>query len=170
MATDAKRYESYEGFLTAVIGDYWESRKRNRVGFLALLLASREAWAVAWQQASAPESGKKILGGAAGVAVVGLLLRTVLGGPLGLVLGGASVASLVAVYAKHHERIWAQVENTRTLLESYEGKWRSARTSASEGRLDREQFELVVDGLESRLLRELEAGAPEDAEEPPAEG
>ncbi len=165
MATDAHRYETYEGFLTAVIRDYWESRKRNRVGFLALLFASREAWSVAWEQAATPASSKKILGGAAGVAVVGLLLRTVLGGPIGLVLGGASIASLVGVYAKHHERIWAQVENTRKLVESYEGKWRAAQTSAADGKLDREQFELVVDGLEARLLRELEAGAPEDADD-----
>jgi len=163
--SESRAYGSFEGFLTDVIRDYWESPKRTRVGFLALLLASREAWTVALERASAPGTSKKLLGGAAGATALALLLRTVVGGPLGLVLGGASIASLVAVYVKQHERIWTEVEHTRALVDGYEAKWRAARTNRDDGKLEAEHFELVVDGLEARMLRELLAGTPPDPEE-----
>src|SRR5688572_8512300 len=109
--TDASTYESYQGFLKGTIKAYWESEGRSRLTFLALLLAAREAWQVAWDEVSDPGTAKKLLTGAAGAAAVALLIRTFVGGPIGLLLGGASIASLVAVYVKNRHSINARVEH-----------------------------------------------------------
>ena len=88
MSKTVTPYDSYEGFVRTVIRAYWESGKSSRVTFLALLLATRETWAVALDKTLTPGAGKKALAGAAGAAAVAVLLRAFLGGPLGLLLTG----------------------------------------------------------------------------------
>ena len=67
MADAPATYDTFSGFLHTAIQRYWTGSK-NRVNFLALLFATREAWDVAWDRATSPGSGKKLLTGAAGVA------------------------------------------------------------------------------------------------------
>ena len=67
-------YESYDGFLREAIRRHWEAYPKARLSFLSLLLATREAWQVAWDRASA--SGGRLATGAAGAAAVAVLLRT----------------------------------------------------------------------------------------------
>ena len=50
-------------------------------------------------------------------------VRTFVGGPIGILLTGASIASLVAVYVKNHETIWARVTGYKTLIHEYEKKY-----------------------------------------------
>src|SRR5262245_13444826 len=102
-------YTSYDGFLKTAIETYWSTR-RNQIHFVALLLASREAWEVAWDGIRAPGTGTKVLTGAAGVTAVVIALRLLIGGPIGLVLTGVSIAGLAAVYVRNHRRIWDQQE------------------------------------------------------------
>lgn len=158
--TEEQDYDSYEGFLRAAIRAYWESGSASRVNFLALLLACRETWQVAWTRAAT--SPGRILTGAAGAAAIAVLLRTFLGGPIGILLGGASVASLVAVYVKNHERIWRQVARYRGLIEDYRGRFEQVRGDYIDEKVDRQQRDLMLDGLMSRFLSALD-------EEPPAE-
>lgn len=160
MADAPATYDTYSGFLHTAILRYWSGSK-NRVNFLALLFATREAWDVAWDRATSPGSGKKLLTGAAGVAIVAVLVRTFLGGPIGLLLTGASAASLVALYVKNHERIWQQVAAYKKLVSAYRPKYDACRIDYIEGKLRREQQELMVDGLLARFLAELDAAAPE---------
>jgi len=147
-------YQSYEGFLRAAIKEYWDSGQASRVNFLALLLASREAWAVAWEGVAG--SGKTILTGAAGAAALALLLRTVVGGPIGILLTGATIASLVAVYVRNHRRIWKKVERYRELLDGYRSDYEQVRTDYVDGVIRRDQRDLMMDGLMSRLLVALD--------------
>ena len=51
---------SYDGFLKTAITSYW-NKGGNRVNFIALLLASREAWEVAFDQVASRETGRKML-------------------------------------------------------------------------------------------------------------
>src|SRR5690242_5236931 len=104
---EATKLDTYDGFLKAAIKQYWD-KGGSRINFLALLLASREAWEVAWDEAKAPGTGKKLLTGAAGAAAIVVLLRLFVGGPIGIILTGASIASLGALYARNHKHIWAQ--------------------------------------------------------------
>lgn len=159
MAHDRNAYETYEGFQKAALKEYWDSGRSSRINFLALLLASREAWSVAWEGAAG--SGKKILTGAAGAAALALILRVVVGGPIGLILGGATIASLVALYVKNHKEIWAKQEEFKAILDSYRPRWGAIRDDYLDGKLRTDQRDLMMDGLMSRLLDELDAYAYE---------
>jgi hypothetical protein len=161
-AESREQYESYEGFLRAAIRTYWEQGARSKVNFLALLLASKEAWSVAWSKVSGPGAGKKILTGAAGATALALLLRAVVGGPIGILLTGASIASLVAIYVKNHERIWAKVKHYGALIDEYRTAWEQNQSDWTEGGLSDNQHELVVDGLMSRFLVSLDEFEPDD--------
>lgn len=149
-------YASYDAFLKSAIETHWATRK-NRVHFLALLLASREAWSVAWQGVTAPGTGRKVLTGAAGATAVMVVLRLLIGGPIGLVLTGVSVASLVTLYAQNHQRIWSQQERYKKLLGAYRVQFDRVRADYIEGRIDERQRDLMIDGLMNRLLDEIDA-------------
>ncbi len=146
---------TYDGFLKTAIKKYWEQGS-DRANFIALLLASREAWEVAWDGVRAPGAGKKLLTGAAGAAAVVVLLRVLLGGPIGLILTGASVASLGALYARNHKRIWAQQERYKQLINQYRVKHQQVRTKFVDGGLDADERDLMVDGLLRRFLEDLD--------------
>jgi len=155
----AAAYESYDGFLKAAIKTYWE-KGGDRANFISLLLASREAWEVAWGEVRAPGTGKKLLTGAAGAAAVVVLLRVFLGGPIGLVLTGASVASLGALYARNHRKIWAQKTRYESIIGQYRIKHQQVRTKYVDGALDDDERKLMIDGLLRRFLDEVDE-APE---------
>ena len=163
-------YRSYDGFLKVAIRQYWEN-DGDRANFIALLLASREAWSVAWEGATAPGTGKKILTGAAGAAAIMVLLRVFLGGPIGLILTGASVASLGVLYARNHKHIWAQRARYAALIGQYRVKHKQVRTKFVDGDLDEDERDLMVDGLLRRFLEQvdekpdLEEADPRDEEE-----
>jgi hypothetical protein len=169
MVLHPSAYESYEGFLKAVVARFWEAERDSRVDALALLLASREAWEVALDKATAQASLKNLLAGAAGATAITFLLRGVLGGPLGLILTGASVASLGTLYAKNQERIRERARAYRRLVTQYRSDFETIREDYLAGRVRRQQRDLMVEGLFARLLAQLgeDAGAaiePADGE------
>ncbi|MBX3274419.1 MAG: hypothetical protein KF729_29410 [Sandaracinaceae bacterium] len=148
-------YRSYDGFLKAAIKTYWE-KGGSRVNFISLLLASREAWEVAWDEVRQPGTGKKVLTGAAGAAAVVVLLRVLLGGPVGLILTAASVASLGALYARNHRKIWAQQERYKALIGQYRIKHQQVRGKLVDGSIDDDERDLMVEGLLRRFLEEID--------------
>ena len=168
MPVHTSPYVTFQGFLRSAITQYWERRGSSRVTFLALLLATREAWGVALDKTLDVESGKKVLRGAAGVAGVTVLLRLFLGGPIGVLLTGASVVSLVAVYAKNHDRVWAKQERIRGLVVSYRSDHERVLAEFRAGQFGTHERDLMVDGLMGRFLLALDDG-PEDKPEAPRE-
>ena len=163
-ATDL--FASYDGFLKTAIERHW-SGGRSRAHFVALLLASREAWEVAWEGVATPGAGQKALVGAGGVAAVYVALRLLVGGPIGLVLTGVSVASLVSVYAQHHRRIWEQQARYRRLIGDYRVKYDRIRGEYLEGTCSEEQRDLMLEGLLGRFLDDIDEdpGSPEADDE-----
>lgn len=163
-------YAHFDGFLKVAIKTYWE-KKGDRANFLALLLASREAWEVAWDEVRQPGTGKKLLTGAAGVTAVLVVVRLVLGGPVGLILTGASIASLGALYARNHKHIWAQQERYKGIIGQYRVKHQQVRAKFVDGDIDEDERTLMIDGLLRRFLDEideppeLEGGADADERE-----
>jgi hypothetical protein len=145
-------YESYEGFLKAAIKAFWDDDRTERADSLALLLASREAWEAAVDRASAAATTKNLLTGAAGAAAVTVLLRTVLGGPIGVLLTGASLASMVGLYAKHSDHISARTKQYRRMVTSYRGDFEQIREDYLADKLRRDQRDLMVEGLFARFL------------------
>lgn len=169
MPVDHSPYATFQGFLRSAITQYWERRGASRVTFLALLLATREAWGVALDKTLDIETGRKALRGAAGVAAVTVLLRIFLGGPIGVLLTGASLVSLVAVYAKNHDRVWAKQERIRALVTTCRADHERVLAEFRAGQFAAEQRDLMVDGLMARFLLALDDG-PEDkpAQDAPA--
>jgi hypothetical protein len=148
-------YASYDGFLKTVIESYWETR-RNSVHFLALLLASREAWSVAWEGFKAEDTGRRALMGAGGAAAIYVLLRIFIGGPIGLVLTGVSIASLVAAYSSNHRRIWDQQDRYRKLIGDYRVKYDKIRADWLDGTISEESRDLMIDGLLNRFHEDID--------------
>lgn len=170
MADDQGAYRSYDGFLKATIGRYYASGA-NKLNFLALLLATREAWKVAFAEIATQDTGKKLLTGAAGVAVVTLLLRAFVGGPIGILLTGASIASLVALYSRNHAGIMARAEHYRGIVARYRPLFEELESSYVDGRTTESQHRLMVDGLMGRFIEEVDGFEPiEKDTSKPAEG
>lgn len=167
MSDELPDFETYEDFLKAAIHAYWTSGKADKVTLLGLLLATRETWGVALDKTLDPKTGKKALTGAAGAAAVAVLIRAFLGGPLGLLLAGASVASLVGVYVKNHDRIWAKVGRMRGIIDEFEARFDELSLDARESSVRKDQRGLMMEGLMGRFLVALDTEPPPEAEKPP---
>lgn len=146
---------SYEDFLKVAIKSYWD-RGGRKTTLLALMLATRETWGVALDKTLDPALGKKVITGAAGAAAAAVLIRAFLGGPLGLLLTGVSVASLVGVLVKNNERVWAKVGQLRELISDYEGRFEEIDVDIARSGLRADQRELMIEGLMNRFLAELD--------------
>ena len=98
--------------------------------------------------------------GAGGAAALYVLLRLFIGGPIGLVLTGVSIASLVAAYSSNHRRIWDQQDRYRKLIADYRVKYDKVRADWLEGTISEENRDLMIEGLLNRFMEEMD----EDAE------
>src|SRR5262249_36517447 len=148
-------YDDFDAFLKQAIREYydrgWKSRKGN---FIALVIASGQIVSMAADSVREGTGLKKAALGAAGVVALRFGLRYFLGGPVGLILSAAVVASAVAYLAKHQKEITAKVgpykaliTDTRTRFEEVQGGYRAGRYDAA-GR------NLMVDGLLKRFLEQ----------------
>jgi len=171
MARDGDDFGTYQAFLKTAIRRYWDRKGSSKVTFLALMLATRQAWGVALEKGFSVDSGRKVLMGAGGAAAVAVALRLFLGGPLGLLLTGASAVSLLAVYAKNSEAIWKKVARFYRVIDDFEERYDALATQVEEGKISEEQRELMMEGLMARFLDELDTLPPEeeDEEEEPTE-
>ncbi len=162
---DDPAYETYNDFLAASVQRYWKRKGSSKVTFLALMFATRHAWPVAVKEGLSLESGKKALTGAAGLAAAAVLIRAFVGGPIGLLLAGASAVSLIAVYGKNQEAIWKKVFRFRGLMEDYEPKFEALSKQHESGAINDEQKQLMVEGLMGRFLDQLDEIPPEEEED-----
>lgn len=154
-------YLSFDGFLRTAIERYWNERP-NRAHFLALLFATREAWDVAFARTRVEDGGRKLFTGAAGVGALYVALRLFIGGPIGVVLTGLSLASLVALYTSNHRTIWDQQARYRRLVKVYRREHEQIRGGFVEGQYDERRRDLMIDGLLARFLDELDAAPTSD--------
>lgn len=158
-------FEDYNDFLAASVARYWKRKGSSKVTFLALMFATRHAWPVAVKEGFSLQSGKKALTGAAGLAAAAMLIRAFLGGPIGLLLAGASAVSLIAVYGKNQEAVWKKVFRFRGLIDDYEPKFEGLVKQHEAGTINDEQKQLMIEGLMARFLDQLDEVPPEEVEE-----
>ncbi len=164
MAENEDAYGTFQGFLRTAIARYWDRKGSSKVTFIALLLTTRQAWAVGVEKSLSVETGKRVLMGAGGTAAVAVLLRVLLGGPLGLLLGGATVVSLLTVYTKNTEAIWSRVRRYHGIVDDYEGQYDALREQTKDA--PGSQRDLIFEGLLGRFLDDLDAPAPEEEQAP----
>src|SRR5215217_8196060 len=99
-------YDDYDAFLKQGVREYynraWKSRRGN---FIALVIASGQMASMAADSVRDGSGLRKAAMGAAGVVALRFGLRYFLGGPVGLLLSAAVVASAVAYLIKNQKEI-----------------------------------------------------------------
>ncbi|MCS6914112.1 MAG: hypothetical protein RMK29_19345 [Myxococcales bacterium] len=148
-------YDTFDEFLQAAIKEYYE-RGWRRPGFVALLLASGQAGALARDALSSPDGLKKLALGTFGLVAVRMILTRVLTGPLGLLLTGVSLASLIALFLKNQKEIAQKTARYRELIDRTRQAFDEAQAGYRQNRMDARERNLMVEGLLKRFLRECE--------------
>ncbi len=159
----------YEDFLEVSIKRYWEAKGGSKRTFLALLLATEEAWSVAWDETTKAGVARPLLAGAASVATLTVLLRFLSAGPLGFLLTGVSAASLLALYAVEQDTIRARAGNVREVVNTFRAEFDDLVAERRGRHIRDAQWELMMEGLMARFLDALH-DAPEKRFDPASAG
>ncbi len=154
-ADSKAQYDTFDDFLQAAIRDYYE-RGWQRPNFLALLIASGQTGTMAKTALGSTGGLKRLALGTMGIMAVRVILVRVITGPLGLILTGVSVASLIALFVRNQREIIAKTARFRELISSTRESFEETQTGYRQNRLDARERNLMVDGLLKRFLRECD--------------
>lgn len=160
-------YTNFDDFLKQGINEYYtKGGKKKRGNFIALLIASGEMGALAMDQIKSGAGFKKIALGAAGVMALRIGLKYVLSGPLGIILTGATVASMIAYFVRNRGEITGNIGRHRKLVVELRKAYEKLQSDRRDGRLDETQRNLMVDGLMKRFLADVDdTDAKQDEDE-----
>ena len=151
-------YESYEGFLKAAVREYYaRGWKNNKANFIALLFASGQSLRMLGDTVKDTQALKKAAIGAVSVVALRYLLKMFVGGPLGLLLSAAAVASLVAYLARNRGEGQAKTERYKDLIAEHRSKYEEVQAGWRDGKFGENERNLMVDGMLKRFLDEVEA-------------
>lgn len=148
-------YDTFDDFLQAAIKDYYD-RGWQRPNFVALLIASGQTGNLAKNAIGSTEGLKRLALGTAGVVAIRVILTRVLTGPLGLILTGVSLASMIALFIRHQREIMSKTSRFRDLIARTRDSFEEAQTGYRQNRLDARERNMMVDGLLRRFLRECD--------------
>jgi hypothetical protein len=150
-------YDDYDAFLKQGIREYyargWKSRRGN---FIALVMASGQIVSMAADSVKDGSGLKKAALGAAGVVALRFGLRYFLGGPVGLLLSAAVVASAVGYFVKNQKEITAKVAPMKVLITDTRTKFEEIQGGYRAGRYDNSGRNLMVEGLLKRFLDQID--------------
>jgi hypothetical protein len=161
-AYPAAVYESFDAFMQQIIQDTY-ARGAKRPEFVALVLASGELLPMAWGRVK--QAGVRDLAlGAAGVVALRYGIRWLLGGPLGVILTGFTVATLISFFWANQREVLARRKPYKQLIADTHEKFEDIQARYRDGRYDGGERALLVEGLLRRVLGEIEKPvASEDA-------
>jgi hypothetical protein len=169
MLPHPSKIATYEDFLRASIKRYWEAPGSSKRTFLALLLATEEAWSVAWDETRKFGFAKPVLAAAASLATITVLLRFLASGPLGFLVTGVSAGSLVALYATEQDAIRERAESVKRVVGVYRAELDGLLDERKGRHIRDAQWELMMEGLMGRFLEELH-DAPDARFDPASAG
>jgi hypothetical protein len=154
-------YENFDAFMQQVLHDTY-TRGAKRPEFVALVLASGELIPMAWGRIK--KAGVRDLAlGAAGVVALRYGIRWLLAGPLGVILTGFTVATLISFFWSNQREVLARRKPYKRLISETHEKFEDIQARYREGRYDGGERALLVEGLLRRVLAEVEK--PVDASE-----
>ncbi len=154
-AYPADVYESFDAFMQQIIRDTYE-RGAKRPEFVALVIASGELLPMAWGRIK--KAGvRDVAIGAAGVVALRFGLRWLVGGPLGVILTGFTVATLISFFWSHQKDVLARRKPYKTLIADTLDKYEDIQARYRDGRYDAGERALLIEGLLRRVLTEIEA-------------
>jgi hypothetical protein len=153
----AEVYDDYDAFLRQAVREYyargWKSRRSN---FIALVLASGQMVSMATDSVRDGTGLKKAALGAAGVVALRFGLRYFLGGPVGLLLSAAVVASAVGYFIKNQKEITSKVGPYKTLITDNRSKFEEIQGGYRAGRYDGAGRNLMVQGLLKGFIEQID--------------
>jgi hypothetical protein len=153
----AEVYDDYDAFLRQGIREYyargWKSRRGN---FIALVIASGQIVSMATDSVKDGTGLKKAALGAAGVVALRFGLRYFLGGPVGLLLSAAVVASAVGYFLKNQKEITGKVAPFKALIVENRTKFEEIQGGYRAGRYDGSGRNLMVEGLLKRFIEQVD--------------
>jgi hypothetical protein len=148
-------YDTFDDFLQAALRDYY-TRGWQRPNFVALLIASGQTGSMAKNALGSTDGMKKLAIGTVGIVAVKVILTRVLTGPLGLLLTGVSLASLIAFFITNQREIISKTSRFREHIARTKDLFEEAQTGYRQNRLDARERNLMIDGLMKRFLRECD--------------
>lgn len=154
-ASNEAAYDTFDDFLQAAIKDY-AARGWQRPNFIALLIASGQTGNMAKNALGTTGGIKKLALGTFGIVAAQVILTRVITGPIGLVLTGVSVASLIALFVKNQREIVAKTSRFRELIARTKSSFDEAQAGYRQNRMDVRERNMMVDGLMRRFLRECD--------------
>jgi hypothetical protein len=161
-AYPADVYESFDAFMQTIIKDTY-GRGAKRPEFVALVLASGELLPMAWGRVK--QAGvRDIALGAAGVVALRYGIRWLIGGPLGVILTGFTVATLISFFWSNQKEVMARRKPYKQLIADTHDKFEDIQTRYRDGRYDAGERALLVEGLLRRVLTEIEKPIEVDGE------
>lgn len=151
-------FDTYDAFVQTAVKEYWSrSGKSHRANFIALVLASGQMMSLAKDSVVGEGGLKRAAIGAASVVALRLALKYVLSGPIGIILTGATVASLIAFFVKNQKEISLKIERYRQLIADTRPRFEDIQSGYRGNRYDAAQRNLMVDGLIKRFLADCDA-------------
>jgi hypothetical protein len=160
-------YESFDAFMQQVIKETYD-RGAKRPEFVALVLASGELIPLAWGRVK--KAGVRDLAlGAAGVVALRYGLAWLLSGPLGVIVTGFTVATLISFFWSHQKEVLARRKPYKRLISDTREKFEDIQARYRDGRYDAGERALLIEGLLRRVLADVEKPL-EETEADAAEG
>jgi hypothetical protein len=151
-------YDSFDAFLKQAIREYydrgWTTRKGN---FIALLIAAGQTSLALAKDSVVDGSGtKKVAIGAGLLLALRIGLRYALGGPLGLVLGVAAGASMVAYFVRNQKDIIKKVSGYKTVIADTEKRYDEVQSGWRDGKYQPTDRNLMIDGLMKQFIAQID--------------
>lgn len=161
-------YEDFDAFLKSALHDYYRRQGRSHRGnFIALLIASGEITSMAMDSFKSGTGMKKLALGAAGVIALRIGLRYALSGPLGIILAGASAASLIAYFVRNRGEITSKIGYYRELVADLRQNYDKLQSDFRDSRFDIAQRNLMIDGLLQRFITDVDRTPSPPKKTPP---
>lgn len=161
-AYPAEVYEIFDAFMQQVIKDTYDAGAK-RAEFVALVIASGELLPMAWGRIR--KSGvKEFAMGAAGVVALRVGLKYLLGGPLGMILSGFTVATLISFFWSNQKEVMRRVKPYKKVIHDAQDKFEDIQARYRDGRYDAGERALLVEGLLRRVEGEIEAPLPAETD------
>ena len=147
-------YETFDGFMQQVLKDTYE-RGAKRPEFVALVLASGELIPMAWGRIK--QAGvRDIALGAAGMVALRFGIRWLVAGPLGVLLTGFTVATLISFFWSHQREVLGRRKPYKDFISETHEKYEDIQSRYRDGRYDGGERALLIEGLLRRLLADIE--------------
>ncbi len=151
----AEVYESFDAFMQEVIKAVYD-KGAKRAEFVALLLASGELIPMAWGRVK--KTGvKEFAMGAAGVVAIRVALRYLVAGPLGVLLTGFTVATLISFFWSHQKEVFARRGPYKDIIRNAHEKFDDIQARFRDQRYDEGERALLIEGLLRRVVDDIEA-------------